>query len=190
MNNSQTDDTTRSKRVAMSNQKLLQDFGFTSYVIDENVGYDFFDWDSVSCMIFVKRNASEHDSFIRFTVSTTCACCSSVGKQGNGDQNVYVTISKNCHAQYVILHELLHDFSINPYDLTKSTIQAKRGKNGQIPKFGGSHVVVHFSFPTDHTKFDKPFRCECHVSVAHGARIKLNINLDIIFSTNCESNYT
>lgn len=282
LSNSETKSITRIKRAATANKNHLWEFGIIPYIIDENAGFDSSQkaefrlamdyWESVSCIKFVERNANEHDNFIHFTVSTTCGCCSSVGKQGNGGQNVYITISKGCLTQYVILHELGHvigfwhehsrpdrdefiriqrkfiksgveyafdklpakyvnslgepydfdsimhyapnAFSIDPYDLTKSTIQAKRGKNGQIPKFGGSHLLspgdirqtnklykcsecghtLHnqeatFSSPTDHTKFDKPFRCEWHISVMHGAIIQLRLNIDIIISTNCKSNY-
>lgn len=99
-------------------------------------------------------------------------------------------------------------------NLTKSPIQAKRGKDGKIPKFGSTNQLspgdirqtnklykcpecgrtFHdqegtFKSPNDHTKAGEPFQCEWRISVKRGAKIVLNINTDINFPTNCKSNY-
>lgn len=109
-NNSQ-----RSKRAATAKKDGIWDFGVVPYVIDMNVGFtghqkaEFKEamqhWEIFTCIKFVERNASEHENFIRFT-KLDCGCCSHVGKQGNGGQNV--SIGKDCHKKGVIVHELGH----------------------------------------------------------------------------------
>lgn len=117
--NSETDGvSSRTKRAATANKEFLWDFGVIPYVIDESVGFDssekarfraaMEDWESVSCIKFVERNANEHDNFIRFT-KKSCGCCSYVGKRWI---DIYsgqdVSIGDGCHNKGIILHELGH----------------------------------------------------------------------------------
>ncbi|XP_031633644.1 dorsal-ventral patterning protein tolloid-like [Contarinia nasturtii] len=105
----------RTKRAATAEKERIWDFGVVPYVIDEHVGFsgdqkaEFIEamqhWENFTCIKFVERDASVHDNFIRFT-SLQCGCCSAVGKQGNGGQNV--SIGKNCHEKGIIVHELGH----------------------------------------------------------------------------------
>lgn len=113
-----------------------------------------------------------------------------------------------------IMHYAPNAFSINEYDSKKSTIQAKPGKNGQIPTFSYPKLlspsdirqtnklykcpecgrtfhdqVATFTSPNYPAKSDKPFRCEWRISVKQGEKIKLNIfYLEIFDSTNCKDN--
>ncbi|XP_031635550.1 dorsal-ventral patterning protein tolloid-like [Contarinia nasturtii] len=106
---------TRIKRAATAQKERIWDYGVVPYVIDGYVGFsgdqkaEFVEamqhWENFTCIKFVERNASIHDNFIRFT-KLDCGCCSHVGKQGNGGQNV--SIGKNCHKKGVIVHELGH----------------------------------------------------------------------------------
>lgn len=103
----------RPKRAATSRKERIWDFGVVPFVIDpifsgdEKAGFKqaMKHWENHTCIKFVERNASEHKDFIRFTESR-CGCCSHVGRQGNGAQNV--SIGKNCHKIGVIVHELGH----------------------------------------------------------------------------------
>lgn len=103
----------RAKRAATARKERIWDFGVVPFVIDEIFSGDekagfkqaMRHWENYTCIKFVERNASEHKDFIRFT-ELPCGCCSHVGKQGNGAQNV--SIGKNCHRIGVIVHELGH----------------------------------------------------------------------------------
>lgn len=111
--NRETNNGLRSKRAATARRERVWDFGVVPYEIDnvftgdEKAGFKqaMKHWENYTCIKFVERNASVHKDFIRFT-ELSCGCCSHVGKQGNGGQNV--SIGKNCHKIGVIVHELGH----------------------------------------------------------------------------------
>lgn len=104
---------TRLKRAAIAKKERLWDFGVVPYEIDpifSGVHKAQFKlamkhWENFTCIKFVERNVSEHQNYIRFT-ELPCGCCSHVGKQGQGGQNV--SIGKHCHKFGVIVHELGH----------------------------------------------------------------------------------
>lgn len=106
-------DSQRPKRAAIAKKERIWDFGVVPYVVDatftgdEQAGFKkaMKHWENNTCIKFVERNASEHENYIRFT-ELPCGCCSKVGKQGNGSQDV--SIGKNCHKIGVIVHELGH----------------------------------------------------------------------------------
>lgn len=105
----------RVKRAATAKKERIWDFGVVPYVIDPNAGFtvkqktEFKEamrhWETFTCIKFVERNASEHENFILFTI-LDCHCCSPVGKQGKGGQNL--SIGKGCHKRGIIIHELGH----------------------------------------------------------------------------------
>lgn len=103
----------REKRAAVAKKERIWDFGVVPFEIDpifSGVHKAQFTlamkhWENFTCIKFVERNASEHENYIRFT-ELSCGCCSHVGKQGHGSQNV--SIGKNCHKFGVIVHELGH----------------------------------------------------------------------------------
>lgn len=106
-------DNRRPKRAATAKKERIWDFGVVPFEVDPNFTGDekagfreaMKHWENHTCIKFVERNTSEHDNYIRFT-ELSCGCCSHVGKQGNGAQNV--SIGKNCHKIGVIVHELGH----------------------------------------------------------------------------------
>lgn len=84
----------RSKQNAVKNKKNLWDFGEVPYEIDMTVGFGGIliarieaamrHWENYTCIIFVKRNAVEHED-IQFTNNDSlCNCCSQIGKAGGG----------------------------------------------------------------------------------------------------------
>lgn len=103
-------------RAATAHKHRLWDFGVIPYVIDGRVGFDsdqkvrfreaMNEWENVTCLKFVEWNPYEHTSFIHFTTSTICDCCTFIGKQGFLVQDVY--INQGCHTKGIILHELGH----------------------------------------------------------------------------------
>ncbi|XP_055304841.1 dorsal-ventral patterning protein tolloid-like [Sitodiplosis mosellana] len=115
VSNGQPDDDQRTKRAATAKKERIWDFGVVPYVIDARVGFNgvqraqfkeaMHHWEQFTCIKFVERNAGEHDNYIRFT-KLDCGCCSVVGKQGYGSQNV--SIGKGCDEFGVIVHELGH----------------------------------------------------------------------------------
>lgn len=110
---SQTSKTGRGKRAATARKERIWNFAVVPYEIDPNFSGDekagfkeaMKHWENFTCIKFVERNASEHENFIRFT-ELPCGCCSHVGMEGNGGQNV--SIGKDCHKIGVIVHELGH----------------------------------------------------------------------------------
>lgn len=105
----------RIRRAATAKKERIWDFGVVPYVVDASIGFSgdqralfkeaMHHWENLTCIKFVERNASEHDNYIRFT-KLDCGCCSIVGKQGYGSQNV--SIGKGCDKKGVIVHELGH----------------------------------------------------------------------------------
>lgn len=110
-----SNDAPRIKRAATARRDLIWEFGVVPYEIDGRVGYsgdqkaEFIEamqhWENYTCVKFVEYDESIHDAFIRIT-KLDCGCCSHVGKQGSGAQNV--SIGKNCNKKGVIVHELGH----------------------------------------------------------------------------------
>lgn len=105
----------RSRRNAVKDKKNLWDFGIVPYEIDTTVGFNdrqiarieaaMKHWENYTCIIFIRRNASQHRNFIQFTKNVSiCDCCSQIGKSGGG-QDILVD---GCGEIGEYIHELGH----------------------------------------------------------------------------------
>lgn len=109
----QMDNSRRVKRAATSKKERIWEYGVVPYEVDpifsgdEKVQFEraMKHWENYTCLKFVERKANEHKDFIRFT-ELPCGCCSPVGKQGNGGQDI--SIGKSCHRLGTIAHEIGH----------------------------------------------------------------------------------